>query len=42
MMLKGLIIFFIIGAIWSIYKRDIPMICYFLGAALLNFGVLIK
>ncbi len=42
MMLRGLIIFFTIGFLWSIYKRDFPMILYFLGAALLNLGVLIK
>jgi len=42
MLLKFLIAFFLVGAIWSIIKKDIPMLLYFLGAAILNFGVLIK
>jgi hypothetical protein len=42
MMLKGLIAFFVMGFLWSVYKRDLPMVLYFAGAALLNFGVLIK
>jgi hypothetical protein len=41
-MLKLLIIFFTIGFIVSAFKRDVPMSLYFLGAAILNFGVLIK
>ena len=42
MMLKGLIIFFVLGFAVSLFKRDWPMVLYFLGAALLNLGVLIK
>ena len=42
MMLKALIIFFGLGFIVSLFKRDWPMVLYFLGAALLNLGVLIK
>ena len=42
MMLKGLVIFFSIGFVISLFKRDWPMVLYFLGAALLNLGVLIK
>lgn len=41
-MLKGLIAFFICGFLWSLIKKDWPMVLYFLGAALLNLGVLIK
>lgn len=41
-MLIGLIIFFSVGAVVSLVKQDWPMVCYFTGAALLNYGVLIK
>ena len=41
-MLKGLIVFFALGFLWSLVKKDWPMALYFLGAALLNLGVLIK
>lgn len=42
MILKLLIIFFTIGFIISAFKRDVPMMLYFAGAAILNLGVLIK
>lgn len=42
MMLKALIAFFAAGFLFSLVKRDWPMVLYFGGAALLNLGVLIK
>lgn len=42
MMIKVLITFFAVATIYSIIRRDWPMSLYFLGATILNIGVMVK
>lgn len=42
LILKVLIVEFLIGFVLSVYAKNGPMAMYYLGAAVLNMGILLK